>query len=418
MNLNSLLSRRQSGQALILIVFGIIAILAVVGLATDGAHSFADRRQAQNAADAAALAAAIARVSDQNFRDAAIFQIRNNGYLNDGTGSAMEVYQPPMDGAYSCASLPTDCQKYIQVKLTTHVNTWFASILGVNSLTNKVTAVARAENRARTPFYDGAAIVALNPSECSSMAFIGNATTTLNGSGIFVNSTCNNQPATNPQKAFYLGGNNHVQAPWVKVVGGAYYTQGGLNLEQPLSTGSDPLQPIRDEYDLPAPSCGQAGFTDPINPTVAEPGSYADFPPDGVTSMAPGLYCLGNLRIKNNLIGEDVTIVLTGGVQMSDNASITLKARTHGELAGLLFYMAPSHQLQITLNGNSSSQFVGLILAPSAHVTINGTGKADAFTTQIIADTVTITGNSSLNLTYDASKIYQPYSHPKVELVH
>lgn len=407
----------ESGQALILIVFGIVAILAMVGLATDGAHSFSDRRQAQNAADAAAMAAAIASVSHQNYRDAALYQIHNNGYSNDGVSSQMDVNQPPIDGAYSCASLPTDCQKFIQVKLTSRINTWFAGIVGITTLSNTVSAVARADIRSRIPFYEGAAIVALNPSNCRSLEISGNNFTTLKGSGIFVNSNCNNQPVTNPQKAFYSSGSSKAQAPWIRVVGGAFYTPGNLSLDQPVITGATPVGDIKSEYELPAPTCGAGGVPDPLHPEVAQPGGYADFPPPGVTSMAPGVYCLGNLKVKDHLVGEGVTIVLSGGVQIDGNAYVDLKAKTTGEFAGLLFYMPPSHHLQITINGDSASEFSGLILAPNAHVTINGTGKTGAFITQVVADTVTISGDSALNIQYDESKIYQPYAHPRVELV-
>jgi Flp pilus assembly protein TadG len=46
----------EHGQALIIMVFGMIALLAVAGLAIDGGTAFMERRHAQNAADAAALA--------------------------------------------------------------------------------------------------------------------------------------------------------------------------------------------------------------------------------------------------------------------------------------------------------------------------------------------------------------------------
>jgi Flp pilus assembly protein TadG len=410
--------RQERGQALILIVFGIVAIISLVGLALDGAHAFADRRQAQNAVDAAAMAAAIARVSQQNFRDAAIYQIKNNGFLNDGVNSNLEVYQPPMDGNYSCQVRPTDCKNFIQVKLTSKINTWFAPVVGVSSITNQVSAVAQANSSIREPFYDGSAIVALSETNCRAVEFTGNSTTVITGSGIFVNSNCNNQPVTNPQKAFYSDGNGFVQAPWIKVVGGAHFSSNSLNLERPLVTGAVPVLDIKSEYDLPAPICGAGGMVDPLNPTVALPGAYDDFPPDGVKSMEPGVYCVGNLKIHDDLVGGDILFVLSGGVRMDGNAYISLKAKTEGDFAGLLMYMPPSHQQQITIDGNSGSEFSGLILAPSSHITIQGTGKPGRFSTQIIGDTVTFSGNSNMQIDYNEDTIYKPTTHARVELVH
>ncbi len=48
----------EGGQAIVIMVFAIIAMAALVGLAVDGGHLYTLRRQAQNAADAAALAGA------------------------------------------------------------------------------------------------------------------------------------------------------------------------------------------------------------------------------------------------------------------------------------------------------------------------------------------------------------------------
>ncbi|MCU0520056.1 MAG: pilus assembly protein TadG-related protein [Anaerolineae bacterium] len=51
-------SDRQEGQAIVIMVFAVIALAALVGLAIDGGRLYTLRRQAQNAADAAALAGA------------------------------------------------------------------------------------------------------------------------------------------------------------------------------------------------------------------------------------------------------------------------------------------------------------------------------------------------------------------------
>lgn len=49
---------REHGQALIVLAFGLLALVAFAGLAIDGGRLYAQRRQTQNAADAAALAGA------------------------------------------------------------------------------------------------------------------------------------------------------------------------------------------------------------------------------------------------------------------------------------------------------------------------------------------------------------------------
>jgi len=63
----------QQGQALVLIIFGMVVLLGFTALAVDGSMVYADRRHAQNVTDTAALAGA----------SAAGLVIKNNGISGD-----------------------------------------------------------------------------------------------------------------------------------------------------------------------------------------------------------------------------------------------------------------------------------------------------------------------------------------------
>ncbi len=52
------LKSEENGQTLIWVALGMIALMALVALAIDGANIYATRRQMQNAADSGALAGA------------------------------------------------------------------------------------------------------------------------------------------------------------------------------------------------------------------------------------------------------------------------------------------------------------------------------------------------------------------------
>src|SRR5512141_3224323 len=54
----------ERGQALVLIALAAIGLFGVTGLVIDGGAKFSDRRHAQNAADTAALAAALAKATE------------------------------------------------------------------------------------------------------------------------------------------------------------------------------------------------------------------------------------------------------------------------------------------------------------------------------------------------------------------
>ena len=59
---------KERGQALVIIALAAIALFGITGLAIDGTAKFSDRRHAQNAADAAALAAALGKGAGQRRR--------------------------------------------------------------------------------------------------------------------------------------------------------------------------------------------------------------------------------------------------------------------------------------------------------------------------------------------------------------
>ncbi len=46
--------KHESGQVLVLVVLGMVALIGVTALVVDGGNVFLDRREAQNAADSAA----------------------------------------------------------------------------------------------------------------------------------------------------------------------------------------------------------------------------------------------------------------------------------------------------------------------------------------------------------------------------
>ena len=56
--MNSKRNIRERGQTLVLVVLGFLAFVAVLALVLDGGNAYAAKRQAQNAADAGALAGA------------------------------------------------------------------------------------------------------------------------------------------------------------------------------------------------------------------------------------------------------------------------------------------------------------------------------------------------------------------------
>jgi hypothetical protein len=107
------------------------------------------------------------------------------------------------------------------------------------------------------------------------------------------------------------------------------------------------------------------------------------------------------------LTGDGVTIILTStnGVDyaqanLNGNATIKLTAPTSGQWAGVLFYQdrnAPvSINNQNNIAGDAKSQFKGVIYFPSQSVSMSGNATIVDSCLQVVAQTVTFTGNFTL----------------------
>jgi Flp pilus assembly protein TadG len=182
-------SPKERGQALIIIALAAIGLFGIAGLAIDGSIKFSDRRHAQNAADAAALAGALSLGRDETTWKLNAMDIAgDNGYDDNHVTNEVDVYRCDETGA-SCG-VYTGSTEYVQVIITSDVSTYFARVLGINETHNTVQAVALAQKGG--PFYDGNLIVALNPNSCTgsngNIVLGGNGTINLTGGGLFVNS--------------------------------------------------------------------------------------------------------------------------------------------------------------------------------------------------------------------------------------
>ena len=186
----------ERGQALILMALAGIGLFAVVGLAVDGSAKFSDRRHAQNAADAAALAGALTKATSHRSGDdaattwakivnAAEDRAEENGYDT----LEVNVYNPPNSGIYAdCADVHFDCHDYVQVIIDSTLNTWFARVIGITQLHNHVEAVASTITDEEDFSFGGNAVVALAPSGCNALVAQGGSNVTIYGGGIYSNS--------------------------------------------------------------------------------------------------------------------------------------------------------------------------------------------------------------------------------------
>jgi len=377
---------------------------------------FSDRRHAQNAADTAALDAALSKTRGGSWTQEGLDRASSNGYNDNGASNEVEVYSPPVDGNYA------GNDQYVQVKIISRVKTFFARVLGFQQITNKVEAVARAVPGTNSPMFAGNAVIGLAPTECHAVTYQGNANTTVQGGGIFVNSECASAAFFNNSSAAQL------TAPCLQAVGQIQAQAGVLNIP-PGCIQSGP--PNVTAYNYPPDNLVFPNIVCPSGESqdgnVLNPGTYSSgskFPPNGVTFLNGGTYCVHNdfsVQGGDTLIGHNVIIImLDGDVTFNGGATIQLSGPAgpqteENPYGGLFLYMPMSNSGTISINGNSDSGFTGTILAPAADITINGTGDAGLHG-QIIGYTVDLSGTSNTSIFYDNDENWDAPVPPQIEL--
>lgn len=442
----------ERGQALVVIALAAVVLFGFAALAIDGSVKFSDRRHAQNAADTAALTGALALVNDETtlvggvpvWKLDALDRAKDNGYDNYFPTNQVWVYRCSESGR---TNAPLDCgpyegnSDYIEVVILSHVNTYFARVIGFEKTHNLVQAITYMKKRG--PQYDGNLIVALNPNPCSGAGADGNITLGTSGGGAGVINLIGGGAFVNS------GGNgcgmNLTGCPTVTITGGTIGSSGTGNIDLENSSGS-----CSANVTAPAPSYGNESYPFPpempdvpdectspngtyhVNAsgttTIVTPGRWNEFPPQGHDVkdhifMEPGVYCVNDMVKLNDqqlhLTGVDVTVFIRDGYKFDiTGGEIDLDAPATGPYAGYLiivdtdFSGSPEN---CTISGNGLNSYVGTIFAPYCNVTINGTSDPTSYSAQIVAYTVKLNGNAAVNLYYNAGD--QAQSQPKIGLM-
>ena len=450
-------NKSEKGQALVLIALAAVGLFGFAALSIDGGMVFSDRRHAQNAADTAALAAALARVRATSNPDLAAItagtaRASSNGYATD-SDSTVEVHICDETGI-TCEGLPAgaDPADYVQVKIISIVHTTFARIVGRQTVTNIVTAVAKAEVGGPSPVFEGSALVALSQTDPDAVGAGGNVNLDINNSGIFSNSSDN--------CAMSGVGNINVSVDTAYDIVGGYCESGNVNLNGgPVQSASQIAYPP--ELNIPAPSItcsGDGQITTDATPNhyTIHPGNYSSLTLNNgtYTFVGNGKFCFnGNVSINGNthVIANHVDIMITAGsfdvngnstfdcdfmlaymtgtssgmhfngngsntctnvtfyaesgsVTWNGNVANTFTATTAGphaeDYSNLLIYMPYGNNADLQINGNAGNTLTGSIIAVSSNITISGNSGTTGFNSNITGYTVTLAGNSNTTINY------------------
>lgn len=378
-------SRREQGQVLVLIILAIVGMLGFAALAVDLGRVFSERRRAQNAADAAVMAAAYrgqgVTVTSGNTtpranaaRTAADASLRLNDYVDDHINQAdglpveIQVHYPPISGPYA------GNVNYYQVIIYQDVEKVFSHFVFGGLLDFTVEAVAQAETS--MGMMEGNAIVALSPDTCGALWFTGTSDIRIRDGGALSLSRrtgdlgiCNGDTSTASDPNSCVSGLSDGSGAVILDEGhqitihGRFRDASGGGLKSVNDSGTvvstDPntlanvCAPIPPMPVAPKPICPiddtdvdgdgnrtepRPGVFDPVNllgEIYMNPGTY-EAPlffngPNDKIRLKEGLYCLkeGLIAQNGNITGSKVMFYVEGGsFILSGQVSASLLAAT------------------------------------------------------------------------------------------
>ena len=421
--------KHQAGQTYIIFAMLMIGMLGFSALAIDGGVIYHEHRRAQNASDAAALSAAYAKIMGQPLGTAALANATTNDYVNTaqhcipagpdcvlgvGPDLSIQVTNPPRTGVYAGNS------EYIHVIIKNDVSTNFLQFVFPGGFQNQAEATSRVwPPQSFTPGY---AIFATTEHDCKGVWFSGTGDTLTDGGGIFSNSDA---ASASCQSGVQDGGGDvMVQHPHgIESVG--WFDTGGSGSVSPSPTTGMGQMAMRADF---APDC--SGMTDygkmKINSAGAHlinPGLYEEITvlANADVTMAPGMYCVyGNKGFTSNggtITGAGVMIYMQDGpFDPGGNTIVTLAAEqnadvlvdpSHSDWKGMLLFVDASNTHDIKVSGGSNSTYTGTIYAPHTDIELSGSGTTlGLLSTQIIGNSVKVTGSANINVMYDEDEVF------------
>ena len=299
-----------------------------------------------------------------------------NGFV-PGT---ITINYPPTSGAYAGVSTA------IQVKMSSHVQRYFSSFFDTSEIVGSAAAVAVFQNAS------SACVLSLNTSASGAITVGGTGNVNLVGCTVMSNSTASN--------AVDVQSNAKLSSDCIVAVGDVSLAPGSTTTSCPKIITNAP--PVADPYaNLPVPT--SATYWPNTNSPVLQPGNYTNgMNLKGAQTLSPGVYIVsGSFSINANAFvsGSGVTIYLTKGASLSMNgtATVNLSAPTSGPYSGMLFFGDRANTGSVSFNGTAASLLTGALYFAKQNVSYLGNFSGNGGCTQVIADTITWSGHTSIS---------------------
>jgi LysM repeat protein len=391
---------------MIVVVFIGLFLLGFLALGIDVGYLFHQKRMAQAAADAAAVAAAEeASASDaSNEQTVANAMAKMNGFDTQATiNPATVTVKTPSTGNYAGSS------SYVEVDVSKPVPTFFLSVFDRASTNVSVAARAVAGGGLSSP-----TCICLEAQSGNDLGMSNNAQVNANQCGVTVDSNGNN--------AVSVVGSATLNALSLGTVSNTWDNGNNINNNGLITQSTKVIQGITTQCKpvLSAPSLpnGLPCYSNPIQGWTASnnfTGVYTlplagetvisntvcytslDTSQSASVTFSPGYtyYIQGDFSTGGGspVTGNGIVMYVGGTVNIANGVTAKLSAPSvNGVPQTLLYAMGNS----VTIQGGSTSSYSGLVYAPNAAVTLNN-GTGTTLNMDFVAQTLSVSGGATLN---------------------
>jgi len=413
------LRRLEHGQVLALITMSMVILLGFLALAVDVGMLWSERRHMQTAADAAAVAAAVALREGVDVTTAGRSAATHNSFTNGSSSVTVTINNPPLSGAYAGNS------SYVEAIVEQPQTTYFLRALGYTTVDVSTRAVSG-------EISGPACMYSLDPTDSKTFSESGGTSSIVANCGLLVRST--------DTDGLDVSGGGTLSASSIGVVATAYNNSSSTITPTPvtkIAPFGDPLSGVS------APSVGACnaltaanghGYSSTGGDTISQ-GTYCG----GISvsggktlNLNPGTYVLmgGGLTVSgtSNLVGTGITFYNTvwtssypAGLKVgnsnqykpivfSGGSSTALTAPSSGPLQGILFFQdrnLPSGDTgpsgpQNTISGGSGATFTGAMYFPTTPLYFSGGSSVVPLNAILIGDIINISGGTNLSSNYSS----------------
>jgi hypothetical protein len=426
--------KNEKGQAIYLIVFGIIALISSAALAIDGGRIYLDRRQVQNTSDSAALAAALAGCSGGDFLQQARNVASLNGYDYLNPTVQVTVNNPPTSGVH------TGDPDYFEVIIQAETEVGLAQIVrsGPFPVEGRAVSLCEQSTGGTQAVGEGNAIILLEPSNTGLIMNGGGPTTKISvpDGGIQVDSS--------NFQAILINGTADIEADVTNIVGD-YRINGSGSITPPPITGApvmgDPLADLEPPENPYTGGCSTVVLNGGDNTTLS-PGLYCQVIHNGNGNiyLNPGTYAFTGSMILNGSstleapsggvellffngstfqmngnhnvsLEESFIYIQSGALTLNGGDHFTITAPTSGQWAGMALFMKQTNSQGVTMNGGNNFTVQGTFYAPASRFIFDGATSATVVNAQFIVNDMIMNGGNDLTVNYIPGVLYQvPWS--------